>query len=69
MARIAIVGEWKKFLGGDATAEEMKRSWQRERTGRPLGNAQLIRQLEEWTGRVLRKLKPGPKAAGKVGNK
>jgi putative transposase len=64
-----IVGAWKKFLGGDATADEAKQLRQHERTGRPLGNAQFIRQLEQLTGRILRKLKPGPKGAGKVENK
>ena len=66
---LAIVGDWKKFLGGDATAEEAKQLQQHERTGRPLGNAHFIRQLEQLTGRILRKLKPVPKGAGKVENK
>ena len=66
---LAIVGDWKKFLGGDATADEEKQLRQHERTGRPLGNAHFIRQLEQLTGRILRKLKPVPKGAGKVENK
>lgn len=66
---LAIAGDWKTFLGGEATAAEAKQLRQHERTGRPLKNAQFIRRLEQLTGRMLRKLKPGPKGAGKVENK
>ena len=66
---LAVVGDWKKFLGGEATSGETKQLRQHERTGRPLGNVQFIRRLEQLTGRMLEKLKPGPKGAGKVENK
>ena len=66
---LAIVGNWKGFLEGGANEDETKKLRQHERTGRPLGNAQFIRQLEQLTGRMLRKRKPGPKGAGKVENK
>jgi putative transposase len=66
---LAMVGNWEIFLGREATADEVKQLRQHERTGRPLGNAQFIRQLEQLTGRMLRKLKPGPRGAGKVKNK
>ena len=62
---LEMVGDWKKFLAGEATADEAKQLRQYEQTDRPLGNAQFIRQLEQLTGRMLRKLKPGPKGGGK----
>ena len=66
---LEMVGDWKKFLAGEATADEAKQLRQYEQTDRPLGNAQFIRQLEQLTGRMLRKLKPGPKGGGKTKDK
>ena len=63
---LEMVEDWKKFLEWEATPDEAKQLRQHEQTGRPLGNAQFIRQLEQLTGRMLRKLKPGPKGGGKV---
>jgi putative transposase len=52
-----------------ATEDEAKKLRQHERTGRPLGNEQFVMRLEQLTGRMLRKRKPGPKGAGKTENR
>lgn len=65
---LGMVGDWKEFLGGEATADEVRQLRKHERTGRPLGEGQFIGQLEQLTGRVLRKLKPGPKGTGEPGS-
>ncbi|MDI6753369.1 MAG: hypothetical protein QME78_03130 [Thermodesulfobacteriota bacterium] len=54
---------------GVATEDEAKKLQQHERTGRPLGNEQFVMRLEQLTGRMLRKRKPGPKGAGKMENR
>ena len=66
---IAMVGDWEKFFEEDAIEDEAKKLRQHERTGRPLGNEQFVMRLEQLTGRMLRKRKPGPKGAGKMENK
>lgn len=56
-----IVGiSWKKFLGDDATEQEMEILRKHERTGRPLGNISFIEKLESLLDRTLKPLKPGP---------
>ena len=66
---LAMVGDWEKFLGEDVREEEGKNLRLHGRTGRPLGNEQFVIRLEQLTGRMLIKQKPGPKQAGKIGNK
>jgi len=65
---LGMVGDWRKFLEGEVTAEEIKQLRRHERTGRPFGTAQFISHLERLTGRMLGKMKPGPKEARKVKN-
>jgi putative transposase len=53
--------DWADFLGlglDDETRETIRAG---ERTGRPLGDAGFVALLEEATGRVLARQKPGPK--------
>ena len=66
---LAMVGDWEKFLEEDASEDEAKKLRQHERTGRPLGSEKFVMRLEQLTGRMLRKQKPGPKGAGKMRNK
>ena len=41
--------------------EERDRFRLHERTGRPLGDEAFLMRIEELTGRVLQRQKPGPK--------
>ena len=48
-------------ISTDITWEEMDRFRLHERTGRPLGDEAFLMRIEELTGRVLQRQKPGPK--------
>lgn len=56
---------WADFLASGLTERQAEQLRINTSTGRPTGSAQFVRMLEEQTGRVLRALKPGPKAAAK----
>ena len=58
---LSQLGNWNTFLSQSANGitEEALRS--HGKTGRPAGDSQFIQKLEEITGRVLVKQKPGPK--------
>ncbi len=59
--RFKMAGDWKKYLEL-TNKDEMIRSLKKHaRTGRPVGSEGFIKQLENLTGRCLRKQKPGPK--------
>ena len=60
---LALVGDWKVFLGAGLTDTQYKAIRASERTGRPLGEAAFVRRLEKKLHRVLAKRKPGPKPA------
>jgi len=55
------VDDWSTYLGERLTAEELEPIRAGERTGRPLGPASFLKQLEKSLGRTLIKQKPGPK--------
>ncbi len=57
---LARVGDWSAFLGAGAASEAGEQLRNHERTGRPLGSADFIDQLERLLNRVLRRRKPGP---------
>lgn len=55
------VSDWKSYLSSNLVEEELKVIKSHSSSGRPAGNEVFVQNLEEMTGRVLRKKKPGPK--------
>lgn len=62
---LEMVGDWNSFLSlspnHDQDRELMRKH---ERTGRPLGKASFVENLERTMGRLLQPRKPGPKKRG-----
>ena len=56
-----LAPDWAGLLGQELGEDEGKAIRAGERTGRPLGSATFIGQLEKKLGRTLAKQKPGPK--------
>jgi putative transposase len=56
-----IVGDWRGFLSNAVPDHALRRIRRHERTGRPLGDADFIANLEKTLDRILRYRKPGPK--------
>jgi putative transposase len=52
---------WRRLLTSAIRGEELKAVRVHERTGRPLGDENLLALLEQYLGRNLRRQKPGPK--------
>ena len=59
------VGNWRDFLLGGVSEEEIERIRRHERTGRPMGNEGFVGKLEEALGRILQRWKPGRKRGDK----
>ena len=61
---------WAEFLGHGLGEAEHKAIQAGERTGRPLGGAEFVADLERRLGRTLARRKPGPKpkAGAEVGS-
>jgi len=57
----AIIGNWQDLLSIELSGEELDSIRQHERTGRPMGSEGFLNDLEQMTGRVLKRQKPGPK--------
>jgi putative transposase len=55
------IKDWKSFINQNESEETIKRIRRHLHTGRPMGDEAFIRRLEAQTGRVLAKLKTGPK--------
>ena len=55
------VGDWHAFLRAGISDDDLEKLRSAERTGRPLGDAAFLADLEAKTGRELIKRKPGPK--------
>jgi putative transposase len=53
---------WEEFLNAGTSAAQAEQLRINTSTGRPTGSLQFVKTLEEQTGRVLRALRPGPKA-------
>lgn len=53
------IKDWSNFLNQGLTESEIKQIAEHEKSGRPLGNDEFIRKIEEMTGRTLRKKRPG----------
>ncbi len=60
---LSLNSDWPAFLNTAMSEDELTRLRGHERTGRPLGDERFLRRLEKRLGRVLRRLKPGPKPA------
>ena len=58
---LKLVADWRAFLEGGRKENEIRELRRHERTGRPLGSDTFLRQVEGQVGRVLHRLKPGPK--------
>ena len=58
------VEDWAEFLDAGLSAAEHRAIASAERTGRPLGSAEFVVDLERRLGRVLTRRKPGPKPKG-----
>lgn len=57
----AVVGNWQDLLDTELSEEDRDPIRQHERTGRPMGSEGFLSGLEQMTGRVLKRQKPGPK--------
>ena len=57
-------GDWADFLASGLDDSVLETIRAGERTGRPLGDAEFVRNLEAATGRQLARRKPGPKGKG-----
>ena len=58
---LALVGDWKGFLSEEIVEKRADEIRSHEKTGRPLGSTDFIEKLEKQLGRVVHKMKPGPK--------
>jgi putative transposase len=59
---LALVPDWQELLLSDLAPEEYETLRRHERSGRPLGSDNFMAKMENLTGRVLRRQKPGPKS-------
>ena len=60
-ALLDLVGDWREYLAPADGFGDYQVLRRHERTGRPLGDESFVARMERLTGRVLRRLKPGPK--------
>lgn len=58
---LALVRNWRELLCSAVSEEELREYRAHERTGRPLGDEDFVRRLEQKLGRVLHRKKPGRK--------
>ncbi len=63
--QIQRVGNWRDFLLGGVSEEEIERIRRHESTGRPLRNDGFVGKLEGALGRILQRHNPGRKRAHK----
>ena len=54
-------GDWKKFMSEEDSYDITSSIQKNTRTGRPLGNPDFIKELENLTRRTLIPKRPGPK--------
>ena len=55
------IKDWSRYLGNEEDEGQLMRIRQQSLSGRPLGEEAFLKGLEEKLGRVLIKMKPGPK--------
>ena len=65
---VDYIGDWEASLALGVEEEQLRLHPQHSRTGRPLGGASFILQLEQTLGRYVGKRKPGPKGSRKPNN-
>jgi putative transposase len=58
---LALVRNWRELLCSAVSEEELREYRTHERKGRPLGDEDFVRRLEQKLGRVLHRKKPGRK--------
>jgi len=58
---LGCVPDWAAFLGGGLAEDERDAIRAGERTGRPLGSADFVAELEGRLGRPLSRRRPGPR--------
>lgn len=58
---LEMVGNWRDFLLGGVSEEEIEEIRRHEKTGRPLGSEGFVGKLEEALSRRLQRQKPGRK--------
>lgn len=58
---ISEIADWRLFLSEEDKQEDIDLFRKHANTGRPIGESEFIKELENLTGRVLLKRKPGPK--------
>ena len=58
---LEIVGNWQRFINNEGHEKDRESIRLHTKTGRPLGSEKFMSEIEEQTGRVLQKRKPGPK--------
>lgn len=58
---LQLIHDWKAYLAQEGDAMQIATIQQHLRTGRPLGATEFIEQIEKKLGRMLKRLKPGPK--------
>jgi len=58
---LELMPDWHAFLKSRPTPDEMTALRRHESSGRPLGSDSFLRGVEKRLGRLLHKLKPGPK--------
>jgi len=56
------ISNWQKYLDESVSQDDLNRLRSHSNTGRPSGDDQWIEGVEQLTGRMLKKKKPGPKA-------
>jgi len=59
---ILDIDDWRAYLQSEDEAAHLGAFRSGSRTGRPLGDDRFIERLEELTGRILKRQKPGPKS-------
>jgi len=58
---VSDIPDWAEYLREETDESDRELFRSHARTGRPLGSDEFIDKLENITGRILRKKKPGPK--------
>ena len=59
---ISEIENWKSFLSEQDKQTDIDFLKIHTNNGRPLGDSRFIEEIENLTGRALRRQKPGPKA-------
>ena len=62
---LGMISSWSDFVKKPVSEMETEDIRKHERTGRPIGSAHFIDQLESISGLMLRKKKPGPRGPRK----